>query len=88
MYRDDREVAEASIRREEAEPVIDAGQLAVKERLQRVSFTQLLKLNKPDWYLVLTGIVFSAAIGCLFPFAAILFGDFLEVCIYCAACIK
>ena len=60
--------------------VIDMSQLAMKERLQRVSFAQLLKLNKPDWYLVLIGVVFSAAIGCLFPLMATFFGDVLGVC--------
>lgn len=71
------EVVEAQI--EEAAAVIDVNQ-PVKERLQRVSFAQLLKLNKPDWYLVLIGVVFSAAMGCLFPLMATLFGDVLGVC--------
>ena len=48
--------------------------------IQRVSFAQLLKLNKPDWYIVLIGIVFSAAMGCIFPVMAIYFGDVLGVC--------
>ena len=69
------EVAEAPVREEAG--VIDVSPPA---KLQRVSFAQLLKLNKPDWYLVLIGIVFSAAMGCLFPLMATFFGDVLGVC--------
>ena len=58
---------------------IDVSQPAMKERLQRVSFTQLLKLNKPDWILVLVGVVCSAVFGCLFPLMATFFGDVLGV---------
>ena len=44
-----------------------------------VSFLDLLKLNIPDWYFVLLGIIFSAIIGCLFPLMAILFSEALRV---------
>ena len=43
------------------------------------SFIELLKLNKPDWPLVLVGVIFSAIIGCLFPLQAVLFSDILRV---------
>ena len=51
-----------------------------EEEIPSISFTELLKLNAPDWYLVLTGVVFSAAIGVLFPVMAIIFSDVLQVC--------
>ena len=51
-----------------------------KEKLPKVPFTQLLKLNKPDWLFVLIGVVCSAVIGCLFPLMAILFSSVLGVC--------
>lgn len=78
----DEQVAEAPVRREEAGAVTDVSQPAIKERLQRerVSLAQLLKLNQPDWYIVLVGIVFSAAMGCMFPVLAIFLGDVLRVC--------
>ena len=72
------EVAKAPTREEAG--VIDMSQPSIRERLQRVSFVQLLKLNKPDWYLVLIGMVFSTAMGCLFPLMATFFGDVLRVC--------
>ena len=75
------EVAEAPMGEEAG--VIDVSQPA---RLQRVSFAQLLKLNKPDWHLVLIGIVFSAAMGCLFPLMATFFGDVLGVCMMLYQC--
>ena len=39
----------------------------------------LLKLNAPDWPLVTTGVIMSAAVGCLFPLMSILFSEMLEV---------
>ena len=50
-----------------------------KEELPKVSFLQLLKLNRPDWLLVLIGVIGSAIIGCLFPLMAILFSEVLNV---------
>lgn len=70
----DEQVAQAPVSREEAD--------VSQPPIQRVSFVQLLKLNKPDWYIVLIGIVFSAAMGCMFPVIAIYFGDVLGVCTY------
>jgi hypothetical protein len=75
----DEQVAEAPISQEEAGPLTDVSQPVTKERLQRVSLAQLLKLNQPDWYIVLVGIVFSTAMGCMFPVLAILLGDVLGV---------
>ena len=50
-----------------------------KEKLPKVPFKELLRLNRPDWYLVLMGVICSAIIGCLFPLMAILFRDVLAV---------
>ena len=50
-----------------------------KESLPPVSFLELLKLNIPDWYLVLIGIICSALFGCLFPLMSILFSEVLRV---------
>ena len=72
-------VAEAS---GEEVSVNDESQPAIKEKLQRVSFAQLLQLNKPDWFFILVGVISSAAIGCLFPVMATFFGDALGVCIW------
>lgn len=44
-----------------------------------VSTKELLKLNIPDWFLVVPGVVGSAIIGVLFPTIAILFSGVLEV---------
>lgn len=44
-----------------------------------VSFKELLKLNVPDWPLVLIGVILSAIIGCLFPLMAVLFSEVLRV---------
>ena len=49
------------------------------EGIQEVSFKELLKLNLPDWYFVLIGIIFSAIIGALFPLISILFSEVLRV---------
>lgn len=82
-YIDDQEVAEAPISSsKDVGSVTDVSQPVVSERLKRVSFAQLLKLNKPDWYLVLVGILLSTAMGCLFPLMATFFGDVLGVCTY------
>ena len=44
-----------------------------------MSFAELLKLNKPDWLLVLVGVIGSAVLGILFPLLAILFSNVLAV---------
>ena len=47
--------------------------------LVEVTFTELLKLNIPDWYLVILGVFCSTVLGALFPLMAILFSGLLEV---------
>ena len=62
------------------------------ENVPDVSYLQLLKLNKPDWILVVIGVFFSAVIGCLFPVISILFSEVLRVSmtiinvVVCSAC--
>ena len=51
----------------------------VDQPLRKVSFKQLLRLNKPDWQLVLCGVVFTILIGTIFPALAVLFGNILRV---------
>ena len=45
----------------------------------KVSFLELLKLNQPDWYIVLVGVIGSAVMGCLFPLMSLIFSDVLRV---------
>lgn len=52
---------------------------AKKEVMLELSYWQLLKLNKPDWFLVVVGVFFSAVIGCLFPAISLLFSEVLRV---------
>jgi hypothetical protein len=46
---------------------------------EKVSFIELIKLNMPDWFLVIPGIFFSALLGASFPMMAIIFSSFLGV---------
>ena len=46
----------------------------------RLRFWQLLALNKPEWYLVVTGVLFSAVVGATQPTLSIFFSRMLEVC--------
>ena len=55
--------------------VPDADTQAARE----VSFLELLALNKPDWYLVVLGVILSAVVGVLFPLMAVLFSEVLRV---------
>ena len=50
-----------------------------EEPLIEVGTKDLLKLNIPDWFLVIPGIVASAIMGVLFPTIAILFSGVLDV---------
>ena len=50
-----------------------------EEGVQEVSFRELVKLNLPDWYLLLMGIICSAIIGALFPILSVLFSEILRV---------
>ena len=45
----------------------------------QVTFSELIKLNIPDWYFVLIGIFMSALFGCILPLTAIFFSETLEV---------
>ena len=53
-----------------------------------VTFRELLKLNLPDWYLVVLGILASGIFGALFPIISILFSDILQVRKELMHCIK
>ena len=53
-----------------------------EDPLVQVTFKELLRLNKPDWLLVVVGVVSSGLIGALFPLMSILFSSVLEVCYY------
>ena len=46
-------------------------------------FWQLLALNKPEWYLVVIGVLFSAVVGATQPTLSIVFSRMLEVCHFC-----
>lgn len=50
-----------------------------EEPLIEVGTKELFKLNIPDWFLVIPGIVGSAIMGVLFPTIAILFSGVLDV---------
>ncbi len=50
-----------------------------EQPLRQVTFRELLALNKPDWPLVLVGVVASALIGTFFPVMAPLFSELLRV---------
>lgn len=46
---------------------------------QKLSFKELLLLNKPDWPLILIGVASSATIGIVFPATAPFFSEALRV---------
>ena len=75
----DAEVGETNVRRSTMRKMLGRRHRAKKEKLPKVPFKELLKLNKPDWHLVLVGVICSAIVGCLFPLMAILFSDVLDV---------
>ena len=52
---------------------------ADEDELPKLTTLDLLKLNKPDWPLVLVGVIASAIIGAVFPVISLLFGDVLGV---------
>ena len=78
----DEEAGEIHMRRSTMRKMLGRRHRTKKEKLPKVPFKQLLKLNKPDWIFVLVGVICSAVIGCLFPLMAILFSDVLAVCPY------
>lgn len=79
----DEEVSGTHIKNSTMKKMLGRRHRIKKEKVQRVPFTQLLKLNKPDWLLVLIGVLCSAVIGCLFPLMAILFSEVLRVSHLC-----
>lgn len=46
---------------------------------REVSFRELLQLNRPDWFLVLCGIVLSIVVGTVLPILAFIFSSLLKV---------
>ena len=75
----DEEIGEIRVRRSTMQKMLGRRHRTKKEALPKLSLKELLKLNKPDWLLVLIGVVCSAVIGCLFPLMAILFSEVLRV---------
>ena len=75
----DEEAGEIHHRRSTMTKMLRRRHRTKKEKLPTVPFRELLKLNKPDWHLVLLGVICSAIIGCLFPLMAVLFRDVLAV---------
>ena len=56
------------------------------EDIPPVPFKDMLKLNLPDWYLVIPGVVSASLIGVMFPALAVLLSGALGVsgcmCVY------
>ncbi|XP_017054076.1 multidrug resistance protein homolog 49 [Drosophila ficusphila] len=50
-----------------------------KEVVPKVSFTQLMKLNSPEWKLILVGSIASVMHGATFPLWGLFFGDFFGI---------
>ena len=75
----DEEAGEIHHRRSTMTKMLRRRHRAKKEKLPKVPFKDLLKLNRPDWYLVLIGVICSGIVGCLFPLMAILFRGVLDV---------
>ena len=45
-----------------------------------IGFWQLLALNKPEWYLVVAGVLSAGVVGATHPTLAIVFSRMLQVC--------
>ena len=58
---------------------LDKGKDDEEEELPDLSFLELLKLNIPDWHLLILGIIGSALVGALFPSLSIIFSEALDV---------
>lgn len=52
------------------------------EDLPSVPWLELIKLNLPDWYLVIPGVLAAGSIGALFPCLAVIFSGALAVCVF------
>ena len=50
-----------------------------EDPLVQVKFKELLKLNKPDWYLVIPGIIFTGIQGVVYVVLAVLFSELINV---------
>ena len=53
--------------------------LSVEKEKYNISFLQILKLNAPEWKLLLIGVIGASILGASFPVWAIVFGDFFAV---------
>ena len=53
-----------------------------EDPLVQVKFKELLKLNKPDWYLVIPGIIFTGIQGVTYVVLAVLFSEMLDVSLF------
>ena len=47
-----------------------------------VKFKELLKLNKPDWYLVVPGVIFTGIQGAMYVVLAVLFSEIINVSLF------
>ena len=47
-----------------------------------VKFKELLKLNKPDWYLVVPGVIFTGILGVMYVVLAVLFSEIINVSLF------
>ena len=56
--------------------------------LPPVPVKDLVKLNLPDWYLVIPGVIAAGLIGMLFPMLAVVFSGALEVCWWVCLCVS
>ena len=50
-----------------------------EDKEEKVSFLDMLKLNIPDWHVIIPGIIGSALVGALLPCLSILFSEALQV---------
>nr|XP_054768939.1 ATP-dependent translocase ABCB1-like [Lytechinus pictus] len=50
-----------------------------EEEVERASYMEILKLNKPEWPYIVVGILFAAVLGIAYPVFAILFSEVVAV---------
>ena len=58
---------------------LETANINEKEEKYKISFTQILRLNYPEWRYLIVGVIAAAILGASFPLWAILFGDFFGV---------
>ena len=51
----------------------------VKDETKAHGIIEMLKLNKPDWLVILVGVIFSSLLGSLFPIMAVLLSEVFRV---------